>query len=136
MLRVLTFAGIMTLYIQYFVLVLLLLLMIFHLLILLKIVPYQILWGGRLKNDKEMYKFEGFSVLITALFLIIILVDTHYLNWSVPDLAITLALSLMSALFALNTFGNLMSKNKFEKRVFTPVTIALALGCGYLALVG
>lgn len=136
MLSVLTFAGIMTLYIQHLVLILLLLLMIFHLLILLKIIPYKFLWGGRLTNDEQMYKFEGFSVLITALFLTVILVDTHYLNWSIPDLVITFALSLMAALFALNTFGNLMSKNKFEKRVFTPVTIALTLGCGYLALVG
>lgn len=38
--------------------------MVFHLSIILKIVPYEITWGGRLKNESEMYVFETISLVI------------------------------------------------------------------------
>jgi len=38
----------------------------FHLLILLKIIPYEITWGGKLKNDNEMYVFEIISIIINS----------------------------------------------------------------------
>ena len=41
---------------------------VFHLGILLKIIPYEITWGGRLKDDAEMYVFETISILINFIF--------------------------------------------------------------------
>jgi len=46
--------------------------LLFHLSIILKIIPYEITWGGRLKNDSEMYVFETISIVIN-LFLFLIL---------------------------------------------------------------
>jgi hypothetical protein len=37
---------------------------VFHLSIIIKVVPYEITWGGRLKNDSEMYVFEIATLLI------------------------------------------------------------------------
>jgi hypothetical protein len=39
--------------------------LILHFLILLKIIPYDIAWGGRLQSDQEMYTFETFSIIIS-----------------------------------------------------------------------
>jgi len=37
------------------------LLIIFHFLVLINIVPYQLIWGGRIENKSELLRFEMFS---------------------------------------------------------------------------
>ena len=123
-------------YIQHIILLLLSLLVLFHVMVLLKIIPYKALWGGRLSSDREMYKFELPSLLMSLLFLGVILIHSGYLLLKFPEWVMTAALSLMAALFGLNTLGNLTSKNKFERGVFSPLTLLLAFGCAYLALKG
>ena len=48
---------------------------VFHLLVLIKIIPYKMVWGGRLKSDIDMYKFEAVSLTVNLLFLFILLVQ-------------------------------------------------------------
>jgi hypothetical protein len=115
-------------------LILLSLFLILHFIILIKLIPYNLVWGGRLKSDKEMYRFEIFSILINSLFVIVILVQGHFLTIEIPNKIITYALWLMTGLFLLNTIGNVTSKNKFEQRLFTPITILLAIFSFILAL--
>ena len=45
---------------------------VFHLLVLIKIIPYKMVWGGRLKSDIDMYKFEAVSLTVNLLFLFIL----------------------------------------------------------------
>jgi hypothetical protein len=115
-------------------LILLSMFLVLHFIILLKLIPYNLVWGGRLKSDKEMYRFEIFSILINSLFVIIILVQGSLLSIDIPKKIITYALWLMTGLFLLNTLGNVTSKNKLEQRVFTPITIILAIFSLILAL--
>ena len=115
-------------------LILLSLFLIFHFIILLKIIPYNLIWGGRLKSDKDMYRFEIFSIIFNAIFLIVILVQAGVLPIEIPKKIITYALWVMAVLFCLNTVGNAVSKSKIEQRVFTPVTILLAIFSLILAL--
>ena len=112
---------------QWGLLILLSLFLVLHFTILLKLIPYNLIWGGRLKSDKEMYRFEIFSILINLLFVIVILVQGSFLTIDIPKKIITYALWLMSGLFLLNTIGNVTSKNKLEQRLFTPITILLAI---------
>ena len=120
--------------VQWGLLILLSLFLIWHFIILLKLIPYNLVWGGRLKSDKEMYRFEIFSILINALFVIVILVQGNFLIIDIPKKIITYALWLMTGLFFLNTLGNVTSKNKLEQRLFTPITILLAICSFILAL--
>lgn len=115
-------------------LVLLSLFLLLHLIILLKLIPYNLVWGGRLKSDKEMVRFEIFSILMTSLFIIVILVQADFLTIDIPNKIITYALWLMTGLFLLNTLGNAISKNKVEQRLFTPITILLTIFTLILAL--
>ena len=119
---------------QWGLLILLSLFLILHFIILLKLIPYNIVWGGRVKSDKEMYRFEIFSILINLLFVIVILVQGSFLTIDIPKKIITYALWLMTGLFLLNTLGNISSKNKLEQRLFTPITILLAIFSLILAL--
>ena len=61
-------------------LILLSLFLVLHLIILLKLIPYNLVWGGRLNSDKEMYRFEIFSILIKLLFVIVILVQGSFFD--------------------------------------------------------
>ena len=115
-------------------LILLSLFLVFHVIILLKIIPYNLIWGGRLKSDKEMYRFEIFSIIFNAIFLIVILIHANIISIEIPKKIITYALWVMAILFCLNTVGNAVSKNLIERSVFTPVTILLAIFSIILAL--
>ena len=119
---------------QFGLLILLSLFLLLHFIILLKIIPYKLIWGGRLKSNNEMYRFEIFSILINSLFIIVILTQAEVLIIMIPNKIVTYALWLMTGLFLLNTFGNAISKNKIERMLFTPVTILLTIFSLVLAL--
>jgi hypothetical protein len=119
---------------QFGLLILLSLFLLLHFIILLKIIPYNIIWGSRLKSNKEMYRFEILSILINVLFIIVILAQADFRIIHIPNKIITYALWLMTSLFLLNTLGNAISKNRIERLVFTPITILLAIFSFVLAL--
>lgn len=112
---------------QWGILLILSLSLVFHFIILLKIIPYKFVWGGRLKSDKEMYRFETFSILINGLFVFVILIQAGFLTIDISKKIINYALWLMTGLFLLNTLGNAISKNKLEKILFTPITMLLTI---------
>ena len=98
-----------------------------HFIILAKIIPYNLVWGGQLESFKEMHRFEILSIIINSLFVIVILIQANLLATEIPKKIINYALWLMTGLFLLNTVGNSISKNKLEQRVFTPITILLTI---------
>lgn len=112
---------------QYGILIILSVFWVFHLLVLLKIIPYSMVWGGRFKSDKEMYFFELFSILIISFLLFIILVHSNMLPISFSENFFSVILWAMTVFFALNTLGNFLSKNKFEQRIFSPITFILMI---------
>jgi hypothetical protein len=108
--------------------------MVFHLLVIIGIIPFSIVWGGRLKDASQMRIFEIFSIITNSIFLSVIGVKAGILKWKIKPLLIKIGLYLMSFMFMLNTLGNLMSKNTFEKVVFTPLTLISAFLCLLLAI--
>jgi hypothetical protein len=100
---------------------------IFHILVLIQIIPYQIVWAGRLNSIAEMQRFETISILINCFIILIITIKGNYLNFKFLSKIIISLVWLFIILFSLNTIGNLMAKSNFEKLVFTPLTFILAL---------
>ncbi len=119
---------------QYGLLIILSLFLILHICILLKIIPYTVVWGGRLKSDKEMYRFEMISIVVNLFFLLIVLIQSGILSLEFPEQIMTIILWIMAALFFFNTFGNIFSKNKIERVAFAPMTIILTVFSVILAL--
>ncbi len=108
-------------------LVLLGLVILFHLLIITQMIPYTIVWAGKLKNEKDMYQFEGVSLFINLLLILLLLIKGNYLKLPLSPRFITIMLWVFIFLFALNTIGNLFAKTNFEKFVFTPLTFISSL---------
>lgn len=108
-------------------LLLLSLVMIFHLSILTQIVPYDIVWAGKLKTKQEMYVFETVSILINSILISTLLIKGNYLKINISHKIINAILWIHVVLFSLNTLGNLTAKTLFEKAVFTPLTFVSAI---------
>lgn len=118
---------------QTLLLILLLAFFVLHLCILIKVIPYKMVWGGKLKTDKDMYRFETFAIFVNFIFIAIVLLHRGILQISMSNNIITIALWIMAALFLFNSIGNFLSKNKIEKWVFTPVTLVMAVCSAILA---
>lgn len=114
-------------------LVLFTLIVIFHFLVIFGIVPFQNVWGGRLKTHEEMLKFETASVVINLIFILVIMVKSGFWKLKTSPKIITIILWTMTFLFALNTIGNLFAVNNLEKYIATPITFLLSILCFILA---
>ena len=98
---------------------------LFHISILLKIVPYEITWGGRLKNDSEMYVFETISIAINLFLVLLLLIKGGAIKKLIPLKIVRISLWVFLFLFGLNTIGNLFAETNFEK-LFSLLTLAFA----------
>jgi len=88
---------------------------LFHICIILKIIRYDIVWGGQLKNDIEMYVFETISILINIFLSIVLLMKGDFIRFRFSDKVINVILWFFFVLFILNTIGNLFAQTFFEK---------------------
>ncbi|TGE18368.1 hypothetical protein [Hymenobacter elongatus] len=110
------------------------LVVLFHGLVITGIIPFGIVWGGRLQTHSQMLVFETVSIALNALMFGVVAVWVGHWKAAVGAGVLRGALWLMAGLFLLNTVGNLLSTNAVEKAVFTPMTLLLALFSLRLAL--
>ena len=103
------------------------LVLVFHFLVLFGVVPFEIVWGGRLKDVEEMRGFETVSILLNALMIGAVAIYVRLLPIKMNPKILRLAFWVMFVLFALNTVGNLMAVNEYERVIFTPLTFLLAI---------
>ena len=88
---------------------------VFHTCIMLRIIPYNIAWGGRLTNDNEMYVFETISILINLFLCWVLLMKGDFIIFKFSDKIVKVILWTFFGLFVLNTVGNIFAKTNFEK---------------------
>ena len=94
----------------------------FHFLIFFKIIPFNIVWGGRLQSEQEMYMFEGVSIILNLLLIWILSLKAKNVKRKFVDLT----LWAFFILFSLNTIGNLFAHTNFEK-YFSILTLIFAV---------
>lgn len=116
------------------ILILLSIFLVFHFLVMLGVIPFEIVWGGRLTDRSQMLRSETVSVIVNLIMIAIVAIKANVLQVELPQVFIKVILWLMFLLFLLNTLGNVFSLNKFEQLVFTPVTLVLSLLSLRLAL--
>jgi len=103
------------------------LVLVFHLAVITQLIPYTIVWAGKLRTVNEMYVFEAVSIAINIFIITVLLLKGYYIKHGIWNTVLNIMLWLFLALFALNTVGNLMAETLFEKLVFTPLTLLAAL---------
>lgn len=98
----------------------------FHLCIIARIIPYNIAWGGRIKNYNQMYIFEAITIFISLFLIAILLMKGSYLKVRFNEKVINIVLWIFFFIFILNTIGNILANTNFEK-LFSVVTLILAI---------
>ncbi|MBP7167791.1 MAG: hypothetical protein KBB64_09020 [Bacteroidia bacterium] len=89
--------------------------LIFHLLIIIGVIPYELTWGGKLESTKEMLVFETISIVINLFFLHTLLQKGSYIRSTYSKKFIRIILWVFFILFILNTAGNIQAVTTFEK---------------------
>ena len=111
------------------ILIILSIILVFHALVLTGFIPFDIVWGGRLKSREDMLVFESVSVGLNLLIVLVIAGHAGYLPLLFNKNISRILIWLMTGLFLLNTIGNLMAVNPIEKFIFTPLTLVLTMLC-------
>jgi hypothetical protein len=99
---------------------------VFHLCIIVKFIPYDITWGGRLKNDNVMYVFETISIFVNLFLISILLIKGNYLKIRLNEKGINIVLWVFFFIFILNTIGNVVANTNLEKS-FSVLTLIFAI---------
>ena len=109
------------------VMALLSVIVVFHLLVLSGVIPYNIVWGGRLESAAQMYVLETVSLAVIHAVILVVAIKGGYIKPFLPPKVVTILLWLLTALFALNTVGNLFAESTVETMLFTPITLISAV---------
>ena len=109
------------------ILLVLSLMVLFHVLVMVQVIPYGMVWGGRLENSSQMLLFEAISIAVNLLMLGAVAISAGMVKVKINRGLLKAALWTMFAVFLLNTIGNLLSNNETEKLIFTPLTLLLSL---------
>jgi hypothetical protein len=89
--------------------------------------PYDFVWGGRLKSEADLIIFESISIVVQLLFITIVAVKAGYVFKGKFKKTVNVGTWVMFGLMVLNTIGNLASVSGLETMVMTPITCLLAL---------
>ena len=109
------------------------LLLVFHILVLLKILPATILWGGQ-ATSANLAMLEFIALVVTIFFGLVIAAKTGYIKPGIFSGVVNVLTWAIFIFLLLNTLGNLASAVSAENFIFAPITIALALCALRLAI--
>lgn len=118
----------------YFILVQIVLVTLYHLLIVAGIIPMNQAWGGRLASREQMLLMESLSLMVNALLFWLVAQRANIMNSRLSGQTQVILLRVMAVVFLLNTFGNAMAIQAFERFVFTPLTFMSFICCLRLAM--
>jgi len=108
--------------------------LVFHVLVLGGVVPFEIVWGGRLQRVDQMRAFESVSVLITFLVLGTVAMRGGYVSRFLPTRVLSILLGVYGGIFALNTVGNIFALTTIEAIIGAPLTFLISLLCWRMAV--
>ncbi|MCD4696786.1 MAG: hypothetical protein K8S16_11160 [Bacteroidales bacterium] len=119
-------AGTILLFLMFF-------LAIFHFLILFKVIPADMVWGGQIQDSStNVLLMEIIALIVTIAFMLIIAVKIS--KFDKYRRLINVGTWVIFIFLILNTFGNFASEHLIEKIVFAPTTIFMAFLCLRLAI--
>lgn len=104
------------------------LLFLFHVLVLLRVLPAEIVWGGMIQGGQtNLITLETVALVMTLLFMLIVAARIGYIQVGRLSGVVKVGVWLIFIFLLLNTLGNLASGVSFENLIAAPITIILAL---------
>lgn len=105
---------------------------IFHALILAKVIPYTVAWGGKLHSDADMYRMEAASLLVNLFLGYVLLQYGQVMRPRFSRKLLRVLLGVFLLLFVLNTVGNLFAVTRFEQALAAVTALFALLLAGLL----
>jgi len=103
-------------------------LLLFHVLVILQVIPYAIVWGGKLESVQQMQRFETEAIIINLIIIGIVLTKAGYVLHSLQNSrAMQFVLWVLVIAFSINALGNFLADTTVETLVFTPLTLLSAV---------
>lgn len=102
-------------------------LFVFHLLVLTGVIPYNIVWAGKIANKTDLIKMETISLVVLILASLVITLRMEYLRLGISPLIIRIGIWILFVFFVLNTLGNLTAVSPIEKYGFGLLTILISI---------
>eukprot|EP00438_Fugacium_kawagutii_P013594 Skav223055 [mRNA] locus=scaffold1069:374046:374552:+ [translate_table: standard] len=119
----------------YSLLALLFLFLGYHILILTHVVPSKYVWGGRLKSNSSMLRFEAVSLSLNLFFVLLVVLRAQLCCAKIGfQFCLKVLCWISYIIFTLNTIGNLLAQSWFEMLTFAPVTFYVSMAFARLAL--
>jgi hypothetical protein len=100
---------------------------VFHIFVIGGVIPFEIVWGGRLTDVSKMRVYESISIGLNLMMLFMVMTKAGILHFRINEKVYRIFFGLMCLLFLLNTAGNIFSKNDLERMIFTPLTLIFAV---------
>lgn len=108
---------------------------VFDVLVLLRVAPSNIVWGGQIQGSQvNLLLFELVALVVTVLFALIVAARMGYIKAGKYKRWVNVGIWIIFIYMLLNTIGNLASGVSFENLIFAPITLVLALCALRLAL--
>lgn len=100
---------------------------IFHILVLLSVVPSNLVWGGQLTDDATLMKHEILCLIGSFIFLAIILEKLNQNKITKFKKLYNIAFWFIYVYFVICSIAKLVSAVPLERIVFIPITTILAI---------
>ena len=107
------------------------LLAVFHILVLLRVLPADIVWGGAIQTStKNLIPLEMISLVVTLLFAVVIAAKAGFIKAFRFQTAVNVGVWVVFAILLLSMIANFASGVAFENLIFAPIAVVLAF-CAY-----
>lgn len=111
------------------------LLLVLHILIIARVIPADIVWGGQIEADgSNLMQLEVVAITLTLFFAGIVAAKIRSLQANKSNILITIGMWVVFAYLVLNALGNFASGVSAETLFFGPLTIVMALCALRLAI--
>ncbi len=101
------------------------LLAVFHVLVLCRFIPPDIVWGGRAQSGRSLMLLESLALVVTGFFLLTAAVKVGFIRGRGPKKAADVFIWVMIVYFAANIAGNLAIGSPLEKLIFIPLLMVM-----------
>ena len=110
------------------------LVIVFHLLVVIGIIPTDIVWGGNIRDKQRLWILESISITLNILMLLFVCAYAGIIKVKIHLTLVKVVFWILFVIFVLNTLGNIFAMNSLETYIFTPITFLLAIFCFRIAL--
>lgn len=102
------------------------LMILFHLLVIIGIVPASWVWGDKAPRE-SILPLELIAIVITFSFILFLKIKMRYVNMGQKNKPVNVVLWIIAAFLAFNALANLISSATVENIIFAPLALLMAI---------